>query len=521
MRSPDLSELQAFRERLCDLEDDVLANPIIPLQKVKHFNPRRALVWTFLLLIFTGWALLNTPLAQVSGCWSWEVPGQPFAWSTCARALLDNLFMATSASCVTGLTVLNVPTAYTPFGQAVLLLCIQLGGLSLLTLGTLIVSLLLGRVSAGGERQMVMSYGANHDGIAHALLRQTVRYVFTFELLGTGLLFLRYFYHHGYPFSKSLWFALFHAISAFCNSGLSLHEGNLTAMRGDLPYVAIISLLVIFGGIGFVVLSNVFRYRFWQRDLRRRGRISLHARIVLWTTLILLVGGGALFTVFEWNASLAYLPGETSYWECLRAADWTSLSRLLGQDLERVSIGFAQSAMFRTAGFNFVQMGDITPPANLLSVLLMLIGGSPGSMAGGIKTTTLVVLLLTIRAYIRGNPDVQIHRRTLSGAICREAMVIVFFYLAVVFLFYAILLCTEQALIRQHGDFGLFYEVTSAFGTVGTSLDATGALTPFGRMLISLAMFLGRIGPISLALAMANRGITHHVRYPEETLTVG
>ena len=519
MRSPDLSDLQAFRDRLHDLEDDI--RPLSSLQKVKRFNPRRALVWTFLLLIFAGWALLNTPWAQASGCWAWEVPGQPFAWGTCARALLDNFFMATSASCVTGLAVLDVPTAYTPFGQAILLLCIQLGGLSLLTLGTLIVSLLLGRVSAGGERQMMMSYGADNEGGAHSLLRQTVRYVFTFELLGTGLLFLRYFYHHGYPLAKSLWFALFHAISAFCNAGLSLHEGNLAAMRGDLPYLAIITLLVIFGGLGFIVLSNVFRYHFWQRDLRRRGRISLHARIVLWTTLSLLVGGGALFTIFEWNASLADLPGAASHWELLRAGDWTGLRHALAGDLERLAVGFTQSAMFRTAGFNLVPMTEITPPANLLSVILMLIGGSPGSMAGGIKTTTLVVLLLTIRAYIRGNPDVQVHRRTLSGAVCREAMVIVFFYLAVVFTFYAILLCTEKPLIAARGDLGLFYEVTSAFGTVGTSLDATAFLTPFGRLLISLAMFLGRIGPISLALAMADRGTTHHVRYPEETLTVG
>lgn len=519
MRSPDSQDLQAFRDRLRDLEDDFVPTP--PLQKAKRFNPRRALVWTFLLLIFTGWALLNTPWAQASGRWSWEVPGEPFAWGTCARALLDNLFSATSAACVTGLTVLDIPTAYTPFGHAVLLMCIQLGGLSLLTLGTLIVSLLLGRVSAGGERQMMMSYGADNEGGAHSLLRQTVRYVLTFELLGTGLLFLRYFYHHGYPFAKSLWFALFHAISAFCNAGLSLHEGNLLAMRGDLPYVLIISLLVIFGGIGFVVLSNVFRYHFWQRDLRRRGRISLHARIVLWTTFILLVGGGLLFSALEWNASLAASAGVPSHWELLRAGNWQGLHHALSGDLERAIIGFAQSAMFRTAGFNFVQMADITPPANLLSVLLMLIGGSPGSMAGGIKTTTLVVLLLTIRAYIRGNPDVQVHRRTLSGAICREAMVIVFFYLAVVFLFYAILLCTEKPLLAARGDFGLFYEVTSAFGTVGTSLDATGLLTPFGRALISLAMFLGRIGPISLALAMANHGTTHHIRYPEETLTVG
>ena len=520
MRPPEPADLQAFRDRLRDLEDDDI-RPVPPMQKTRRFNPRRTLALTFVLLILLGGALLNTPWAQASGLWSWEQPGVAFAWEHCARALLDHFFMATSAACVTGLTVVNASTVYSPFGQAVLLACVQLGGLSLLTLGTLIVTLLLGRVSAGGERQMMMSYGADSSGRAHNLLWQTIRYVFAFELLGTALLFLRYHYHHAYPLGKSLWYALFHAISAFCNAGFSLHEGNLVALRGDLPYAIVISALVIFGGIGFIVLANVFRYRFWHRDLRRRGRISLHSRIVLWTTFILLVGGGVLFTALEWNASLSAGSDAPGLWRALLSADWYGAWQALCVNCERVIIGFAQTAMFRTAGFNLVPMGEITPPANLLSVLLMLIGGSPGSMAGGIKTTTLVVLLLTIRAYIRGNPDVQIHRRTLSGAICREAMVIVFFYLAVVFAFYAVLLCTERQLLLERGDFVLFYEVSSAFGTVGTSLDATGLLSPFGRALISLAMFLGRIGPISLALAMANRGITHHVRYPEETLTVG
>ena len=177
--------------------------------------------------------------------------------------------------------------------------------------------------------------------------------------------------------------------------------------------------------------------------------------------------------------------------------------------------------MFRTAGFNLVPMDAISAPANLLSVLLMLIGGSPGSMAGGIKTTTLVVLLLTIRAYIRGAPTVEVHHRTLSNAICREAMVIVFFYLATVFLFYFVLLSTETRLIALRGDFALFYEVSSAVGTVGTTLNATPHLSPIGRLIIALAMFLGRIGPISIVLMMARRHTTHWTRCPEETITVG
>lgn len=519
MNTPDSHELQVFRARLQDLTEEW--EPSTAPTKGSSFNPRRWLALTFLVLILTGGALLCTPWAQASGLWAWQVPGQTFSWAYCWRAVLDNFFMATSASCVTGLTVVDTASAYSTFGHAVLLVCIQLGGLSLLTLGTLIVTILLGRVPVGGEAQMMMSYGAASSGRAHHLLWQTIRYVFTFEAIGAGLLFLRYFYHHGLPLAKSLWFAAFHAISAFCNAGLSLHENNLIDLRGDMIYCTIITLLVLLGGLGFIVIANVFQYRFWRRDLRLRGRISLHSRIVLWVTLFLFMGGGLLFTLLEWNTSLkAGLP-DLSIWETLRTGDWANLPAAFRVSCEKVCYGFSQAAMMRTAGFNFVPMDQVTPPANLLSVLLMLIGGSPGSMAGGIKTTTIIVLGLTIRAYIRGNPEVQLHRRTISNAISREAMVIVFFYLLLVFCFYFILLVTESAVAHAHGDFALFYEVTSAFGTVGTSLNTTPALTPIGRLLIALAMFLGRIGPISLAMIMADRGLTRHVRYPDENVTVG
>jgi trk system potassium uptake protein TrkH len=151
----------------------------------------------------------------------------------------------------------------------------------------------------------------------------------------------------------------------------------------------------------------------------------------------------------------------------------------------------------------------------------MLVGGSPGSMAGGLKTTTLVILILTIRAYLRGTPTVHLNKRTISDSICREAMVIIFYYLLMVFTFYFVLLLTEPALQAKYGDFVLFYEVSSAFGTVGLSLNATPLLSPIGKGLIALAMFLGRIGPISIAFMMARREISHRIRYPEETITVG
>lgn len=514
------SELAAFRDRLRD-EDPFIETPALTKPaKIRSFDPRALLAATFLLLICIGGFLLNTPWAQATGRWSWEIPGEPFSWAHCGRTVLDNLFMSTSASCVTGLSLFDISAYYSTLGQIILLVCIQLGGFSLLTLGTMIMTILLGRVTVEGEAQLMLSYGAASSEHARSLLGKTIRYVVTFELMGACLLFIRYHWYHGYDIAKGAWYALFHAISAFCNAGFSLHSDNLISMRGDVPYMIVITLLVTLGGIGFLVIANLFQYRFWRKDLRARGRISLHSRIVLWTSLILTVGGGIAFAILEWNGSLGANDGASPLAYCLQH-DWSGLFSWGYSAFEKITASIAQSAMCRTAGFNFLVMDEISSPTNLLSVFFMLIGGSPGSMAGGFKTTTLVVLLLTIRAYISANPEVQLHRRTISDAICREAMVIIFFYLAIVFVFYFILLLTEKALIAACGDFALFYEVSSAFGTVGLSLNATPQLTPFGRAVIILAMFLGRIGPISLAFIMAGRDVSHRIRYPEESLTVG
>ena len=510
--------LRDYRDRLRDLPTPQPTRRAGPAKRAP-FNPYRTLAVTFLALIAIGTLLLCSPWAQSDHCWAWLSPGRPFTWAKVAEALIDNLFMATSASCVTGLTVVSVPETYTFFGQLVLLGCIQLGGISLVALGTLIVSILLGRVPFGGERQIAISFGSS--GRPASLLSQTFRYVLTFEIAGAILLFFRYYLAHGYELGKAVWFSVFHAVSAFCNAGISLHPNNLLDMRGDAAYMIIIALLVAAGGIGFLVLSNVFRYRFWRRDLRRRGHIILQARIVLWMSLILSIGGGILFSALEWNGSLVHDPSAPGLWASLMDGAWRDALIALGTDFEEACAGVAQTVFFRTAGFNAIPMGEVSHPANVFSVLLMLIGGAPGSMAGGIKTTTLVVVLLTIRAYIRGNPDVQLHRRTIPDSICREAMVILFFYLTTLFLLYFILLFTEHTLIAKHGEFALFYEVSSALGTVGVTLDATGDLSQIGRLLISLAMFLGRIGPVSLALMMASRAQAPHVRYPEETVSVG
>lgn len=502
------------------LEDEIDSHEVVRPAKKTSFNPRRVLGMTFLVLILSGCALLCTPLARVGGQWPGIVDGV-FQWSACWRTILDNLFMATSASCVTGLAVVDVASYYTDFGHVVLLMCIQFGGIGLMTLGTLIVSLLLGRLSSSSESQIVMNYGASATVRPNEILRQTIRYVAFFEILGTILITSRYFFAHNYPFLKSLWYGFFHSVSAFCNAGLSLHSENMLAIGNDVYYMLTITFLVIVGGIGFLVISNLSHYRFWRRDLRVRGRITLHARLVLWTTLVLLILGTLIFALMEWNASLAADGSSQSLCTLLWHGEFVEAYEAFKINGLKVLKSFAQTASFRTAGFNFVEMDQISAPANVFSIMLMMVGGSPGSMAGGVKTTTVVVLILTIRAYVRGDQAVHIHQRTIPDTICREAMVLFVFYILIVFTFYFVLNLTERLLIGEVGNLGLFYEVTSAFGTVGTSLNASTLLSPIGRFIISFAMFLGRIGPLSIALMMAGRETVHRVRYPEESVSVG
>jgi trk system potassium uptake protein TrkH len=389
-----------------------------------------------------------------------------------------------------------------------------------MTLGTLIVSLLLGRLSSSGESQIVMNYGASATTRPNEILFQTLRYVAFFEVVGFVVLSYRYFVGHGYPFLKSLWYGLFHSITAFCNAGMSLHPDNLITMSNDVIYTLVITLLVIVGGIGFLVISNLSHYRFWKRDLRLRGHISLHSRLVLWATFVLLLLGMTLFVLFEWNASLKG-PEMPSIVEALLDGNVAEAYATFKVNAMKLFKSFAQTASLRTAGFNYVEMSEVSAPSNTLSILLMMFGGSPGSMAGGIKTTTIVVLILLIRAYVRGDRTVHVHQRTIPDAVCREAMVLFVFYLLVLFIFFFILCTTEKVLMAKVGSLGLFYEVSSAFGTVGTSLNATTSLTPFGRGMISIAMFLGRIGPLSVALMMAGHRHIHRVRYPEESVSVG
>ncbi|WP_437580707.1 TrkH family potassium uptake protein [Sorangium sp. So ce887] len=419
-------------------------------------------------------------------------------------SFIDGLFMSASAVCVTGLAVHNVAETYTPFGQAVLLLLVQIGGLGIMVLSTFFA------IVAGRRLRLrdaaVMAEMIDADSFAQ--LRRNVAAIVLFtlgiEAVGALALLFSFLPHHeivsgpvaGAPLSGAgdhLWAAVFHAVSAFCNAGFSLFGGGLVPLVGSPAVSGVVAALVILGGLGFPVHEELLR----RARLRLRGerppRLSLHSRVVLLTTAVLLVVGTAGFLMLEWRRSMGGL-------------SWPV----------KVLASFFQSAMTRTAGFNTVDYGLMGPATLMLVCMLMFIGGAPGSTAGGVKVTTVATLFATLRAELRGDEAPHLLGRTLPAATVRRALGVAFLMVVLVSGFLLVMLALEP-----HSPMGLALETVSAFATVGLSANITPSLSAPGKLVITLAMFIGRIGPLTLALALANQARARSYRLPEERVGIG
>ncbi|KYF87037.1 TrkH family potassium uptake protein [Sorangium cellulosum] len=419
-------------------------------------------------------------------------------------SFIDGLFMSASAVCVTGLAVHNVAETYTPFGQAVLLLLIQVGGLGLMVLSTFF-AIVAGRKlrlrDAAVMAEMI-------DAESFAQLRRNVAAIVLFtlviEAVGALALLFSFLPHHpiasgpvaGEPLSgpgDHLWAAVFHAVSAFCNAGFSLFREGLVPLVGSPAVSFVVAALVILGGLGFPVHDELLR----RTRLRLRGerppRLSLHSRVVLITTAVLLVVGAAGFLSLEWRRSMGGL-------------SWPV----------KVLASFFQSAMTRTAGFNTVDYGLMGPATWMLTCMLMFIGGAPGSTAGGVKVTTVAALFATVRAELRGDEAPSLLGRTLPAGTVRRALGVAFLMVVLVSGFLLVMLALEP-----HNPMGLALETVSAFATVGLSANITPSLSAPGKLIITVAMFIGRIGPLTLALALANQARARSYRLPEERVGIG
>jgi trk system potassium uptake protein TrkH len=453
----------------------------IPLWR--RISPPRFLAASFLAMILFGmFGLRLVPWFYTNG--------QPLGW-------IDALFTATSAVCVTGLIVADTATRFTGPGQAFILLLIQLGGLGIITITTLIILTLGGRPSLRTESVVPSTAARLPEVNMLRLVRDVVGFTVAFEAIGAAVLFFAFLPRLGA--ASAAWQAVFHAVSAFCNAGFSTFSDSLEGWAGSGWVLWPIMVLIVLGGIGFLTLEEVAtRIRMRSRD--RSFPLSLHSRIVLYATGSLLVGGAVLYAFFEWHGVLADMPA-----------------------LSRIQNALFMSVTARTAGFETVPYSHATDPTNFLTILLMSIGGSPGSAAGGLKTTTFFVIGLLAWCRIRGRTSVSAWSRTVPEETVQRAVGL--FVMAFGFVTLAILLYTAiEVRVGETDPFlWMMFEAASAFNTVGLSLGATGNLEPASRLLTIVLMFAGRVGPLSFAaaLAMKAKAATRQIHFAREDVLIG
>lgn len=442
--------------------------------KSRPIRPARVLACGYAALIALGTLLLMLPAATTA-------PG--------GAGALDALFTATSATCVTGLSVLDTGRDFTSFGHAVLLFLIQVGGLGFMLFATLLFLALRKRIPLQGRMLIKESVGAQGlSGVVRAMLHMGLITLLV-EGAGCALLSVRFVPEFG--LGRGLWYGLFHSVSAFCNAGFDLFGdyASLARYAGDAYLQTVIMLLIILGGLGYAVLEDAFG------AARRARRLSLHSRITLYTTAFLLVLGFLLMLLLEWNNG----------------------SRSIGQ---RVLDALFQSVTTRTAGFTAIDQGKLTDGGKLTSVLLMFIGASPASTGGGTKTTTVCILFLVALATVRGQRDVNAFGRRLPLTLVRTAICILLANMLLLIAGTIALSVTEAE--RGFSLIDLMYETVSALSTVGLTALGTPKMSGAGRAIMILYMYIGRVGPMTIMLTLAKGGQgSAQVTYPEEHLIIG
>jgi len=435
-----------------------------------ELNPSQTLIVGFAAIILAGGLVLSMPAASAEG--------QP-------TPFLTALFTATSATCVTGLVVVDTAEHWSAFGELVILILIQLGGLGYMTI-SLLMAMAIGRRI--GLRERVIQQEALNLYTLGGVVRFTrtvLLLTIAIEAIGAVLLMLRWWPQMG--FGRAVYFGVFHSVSAFNNSGFDLMGGfrSLTGYVGDIPVNLTIALLIILGGLGFTVLV----------DLGRPKRFTLHAKVVLATSAVLITVGALVVFLLEYRnpETLGRLP----LWQKVLAA-------------------FFQSVTPRTGGFNSLDVGSLLDPTLMLIVALMFIGASPGGTGGGIKTTTFVAPMAVILSMIRGRPDPELFRRRLPPGVIYKAVTI-----ALVAVAFVVTMATLLSFTERFEFIHALFEVTSAFGTVGLSTGITPHLSMAGQIMIMFTIFTGRVGLLTMAFALSRRQQPANYRYPEERILIG
>lgn len=442
-------------------------------------NPPFALFFSFLISIFAGTILLILPWASASGNWT---------------SFVDALFTGTTGVCVTGLIVLDTATYWSRFGQTVIMVLMQLGGLGIMTAVAFSALLIGKKLLSSREEAMKNILDSTSSAEMKKKLYSIVLAMLAIELIGSLLLFACW--AREFPsLGTALFYSSFHSISAFCNAGLSLFSDSLIGFRGNLQIVLVFGSLIILGGLGFTVLRDFWGLTPFSKSQKGvKKRLNLHSKLVIVTTIILISLGALLFYSFE-ALNFKDLP-----WH------------------EKILAPYFQSVTTRTAGFSTLNIGQLSSASKLLFMFLMFVGGGVGGTAGGIKVTTLALIVLMIWATFKGKENVEIFKRTIPWPTIKKAIVVASVSVMTVLVFSLILIHIENARFEN-----VLFEVFSAFGTVGLSTGLTPTLSQAGKVLISILMLVGRIGPLALVLMLSKeRGIPKkETPFLEEDVLVG
>lgn len=428
----------------------------------------------FILVILVGALILTLPISTTSGE---------------STNFLDALFTATSAVCVTGLVVVDTGTHWNMFGQTVIMILIEIGGLGFMSFTTLI-AIILGKKITLRER-LILQDAMNTFNIQGLVKMVKYVLVFTVSVQFFGALLFSTQFIPEYGLGRGAFYSIFHSISAFCNAGFDIfgNFSSLTSYNSNGVVILVASALIIIGGLGFTVWSELYS----SKSLKR---ISLHSKMVILMTTMLVLGGTVLMFLFE-NKNVNTI------------ANMSFMDKLMNS--------FFASVTPRTAGFNSIPTDGMTTAGQFLTIILMFIGGSPGSTAGGIKTTTIGILIVTIVCVIQGREDSEVFKRRFSKDLVYRAFTLIFIGLSLVIVVTMLLSYTEKGA----SFIALFYETVSALGTAGLTLGLTSELSTIGKVLIMFMMYLGRVGPLTVVLSITRKKINSGIKYPEGKILIG
>lgn len=426
------------------------------IKKIEN-NPPLYLMIGFLIIILIGSILLSLPISSANGK---------------STLYLDSLFVSTSAVCVTGLTPVVTATHWNLFGQLIIIILIQIGGLGVMTLSTLVAMLLGKRITLSSRLIIREQVGAK----GYSGLVKLIRYVLASTLVieSVGAFILAFSFVPVYGFFKGIWFSIFHSISSFCNAGFDLiGEESLLGVRTNFMIIFPIALLVIIGGIGFNVYMDITKYRLNFK------RYSLHSKVVLTTTAILLSAFTILFFIFEFNNELTIEGLPVRY-------------KLLNS--------FFQSVTLRTAGFSAMSQTGLHNSSTIMSMVAMIIGAAPASTGGGVKVTTVALILMVLVSEIRGDDDIIMYNKAIKFTQVKKAIAAFIIYMLWILVVGNIIVFMEPFKTSD-----VLYEVISALGTVGISRGITAILSPLSKVLIIITMFFGRVGILTIIFATKKR----------------